>query len=568
MDLYTVRKKLSMGMSLTSIKLRVTDYARVSTESKEQKKSLQNQVEHFDYYIKENSNWTYVAGYVDDGITGTSDIKRDNFMKMIEDARDGKFDLIVTKEISRFSRNTLDSIKYTRELLSYGVAVFFVNDNINTAMPDSELRLTIMASMAQDEIRRLSERVKFGMNRAIERGEILGNDLLYGYKKNKDNGVLNIIENEAKVVRRIYELYGIEKKSLSMIAKILNSEKLKTGSGKKWCVSTISRMIENPKYKGYYCGRKSEVVDYMTKKIKYFEKDNWIIYEDKLKIPPIVDENLWERANIRLESRKRSFKVKKMDKNIYKGKYLYSSKIFCREHNVVFHRRKFRKNKKDITWICSLYLKYGKNCCDSPNIRESELNMIFQDLISELQIDFNNIIEILMKYYKHFDMDGYIDEEINTKEKEVSNIYAKKDKLLELSLQDSISNIEFCERNNLFNDRLDKISEELNKLKIERKNMDSGNDKVNSLLDLISLKVNSNFTFYKIIDFLLDYIVVSKTGDDKNNMSLNIFLNYNINKGLEKLQESLSGNYEFSRGYDVRGAKRYMVKYMVNCYFK
>ena len=194
--------------------------------------------------------------------------------------------------------------------------------------------------------------------------------------------------------------------------------------------------------------------------------------------------------------------------------------------------------------------------------------MIFQDLISELQIDFNNIIEILMKYYKHFDMDGYIDEEINTKEKEVSNIYAKKDKLLELSLQDSISNIEFCERNNLFNDRLDKISEELNKLKIERKNMDSGNDKVNSLLDLISLKVNSNFTFYKIIDFLLDYIVVSKTGDDKNNMSLNIFLNYNINKGLEKLQESLSGNYEFSRGYDVRGAKRYMVKYMVNCYFK
>ena len=177
-------------MPLTSIKLRVTDYARVSTDHLEQKKSLQNQVEHFEQYIKENPNWTYVGGYVDDGITGTSDVKRDNFMKMIEDARSGKFDLIVTKEISRFSRNTLDSIKYTRELLSYGVAVLFVNDNINTVMPDSELRLTIMASMAQDEIRRLSERVKFGMNRAIERGEILGNDLLYGYKKDKDTKVI------------------------------------------------------------------------------------------------------------------------------------------------------------------------------------------------------------------------------------------------------------------------------------------------------------------------------------------------------------------------------------------
>ena len=253
MDLYTVRKQLNMGMPLTSIKLRVTDYARVSTDHLEQKKSLQNQVEHFEQYIKQNPNWTYIKGY--------------NFMKMIEDARSGKFDLIVTKEISRFSRNTLDSIKYTRELLSYGVAVLFVNDNINTAMPDSELRLTIMASMAQDEIRRLSERVKFGMNRAIERGEILGNDMLYGYKKDKDTGVLNIIENEAKIVRRIYELYAVEELSLSKISKTLNSEGLKTCQKKKWCISTISRMIENPKYKGYYCARKSEIIDYMTKKI-------------------------------------------------------------------------------------------------------------------------------------------------------------------------------------------------------------------------------------------------------------------------------------------------------------
>lgn len=567
MDLYTVRKQLNMGMPLTSIKLRVTDYARVSTDHLEQKKSLQNQVEHFEQYIKENPNWTYVKGYVDEGITGTSDVKRDNFMKMIEDARSGKFDLIVTKEISRFSRNTLDSIKYTRELLSYGVAVLFVNDNINTAMPDSELRLTIMASMAQDEIRRLSERVKFGMNRAIERGEILGNDLLYGYKKDKDTGVLNIIEEEAKVVRRIYELYAVEELTLSKIVKTLNSEGLKTCQGKKWCISTISRMIENPKYKGYYCAKKTEIVDYMTKKIKYFEKDDWVIYEDKTRIPPIIDENLWDRANNRLITRKKAFSERKEDKSIYKNRYLYSAKIFCGQHNTVFHRREFRKNKKDITWVCSEYLKNGKSTCDSPNIRESELDAIFKDLISKLQIDSNEVIDTLMNYYKHLEIDTCIDEEISLREKEINNLYAKKDKLLELSLQDSLSNTEFYERNNSFNEKIKVLDNELNKLKSQKEELKGTTDKTKELAEILKQKVNSKSTINKIISSLLERIVVSKICNDKYNMELNIFLSYKENDETKKLQPILRSSYEFKRGYDTQGTKRYKVNYQVNCYF-
>ncbi len=567
MDLYTVRKQLNMGMPLISIKLRVTDYARVSTDHLEQKKSLQNQVEHFEQYIKENPNWTYVKGYVDDGITGTSDVKRDNFMKMIEDARSGKFDLIVTKEISRFSRNTLDSIKYTRELLSYGVAVLFVNDNINTAMPDSELRLTIMASMAQDEIRRLSERVKFGMNRAIERGEILGNDLLYGYKKDKDTGVLNIIEEEAKIVRRIYELYAVEELTLSKIVKTLNSEGLKTCQGKKWCISTISRMIENPKYKGYYCARKSEIVDYMTKKIKYFEKDDWVIYEDKTRIPPIIDEDLWERANTRLVAIKKAFSERKEDKSIYKNRYLYSAKIYCAEHNTVFHRREFRKNKKDITWVCSEYLKNGKSTCDSPNIRESELDAIFKDLISKLQIDSNKVIDTLMNYYKHLEIDTGIDEEISLREKEINNLYAKKDKLLELSLQGSLSNTEFYERNNSFNEKIKILDSELNKLKSDKEKIKGTTDKTKELAEILKQKVNSKSTINKIISSLLDRIVVSKICNDKNNMELNIFLSYKEYDETKKLQPILRSSYEFKRGYDTQGTKRYKVIYQVNCYF-
>ena len=562
-----VRSQLSNGIPFSNIKLRVTDYARVSTDHLEQKRSLQNQVEHFEAYIKQNPNWTYISGYVDDGITGISDIKRDNFMKMIDDARCGKFDLIVTKEISRFSRNTLDSIKYTRELLSYGVAVLFVNDNINTVMPDSELRLTIMASMAQDEIRRLSERVKFGMNRAIQRGEILGNDLLYGYKKNKDTGRLNIVEEEARVVRRIYELYAINEFPLSRIVKILNSEDLKTCQGKKWCISTISRMIENPKYKGYYCARKSEIVDYMTKKIKYFEKEDWIIYEDKAKIPPIIDEKLWDRANRRLSIRKRLFSVRKEDKSIYKNRYLYSAKIYCAEHNTVFHRREFRKNKKDITWVCSLYLKNGKSTCDSPNIRESELDAIFNDLIFKLNIDSNEVINILMNYYKNLEMDNCIENEISLLEKEMSNISLKKDKLLELSLQGFLSNIEFSERNKFFNERIKIIDSEINQLKCDKNKLNRRIDSDKKIVEILRTKIDSKFIRDKMISFLFDHIVVSKICNDKNNMKLNIFLSYKENDETKKMQSILSSNYEFKRGYDTRGTKRYKVNYQVNCYF-
>ncbi len=567
MDLYAVRKQLSMGVPLASLKLRVTDYARVSTNTHEQKKSLQNQVEHFEQYIKENPNWTYVDGYVDDGITGTSDIKRDNFMKMIEDARRGKFDLIVTKEISRFSRNTLDSIKYTRELLSYGVSVLFVNDNINTAMPDSELRLTIMASMAQDEIRRLSERVKFGMNQAIERGEILGNNLLYGYKKNKDNGGLNIIKEEAKIVRKIYELYAIEELSLSKIVKALNSEGLKTCQGKKWCISTISRMIENPKYKGYYCARKSETVDYMTKKIKYFKKGDWIIYENKTRIPPIIDENLWNRANTRLLKRKKAFSKRKEEKTIYKNRYLYSAKIYCAKHNTVFHRREFRKNKKDITWVCSEYLKNGKTTCDSPNIRESELDAILKDLISKLQIESNEVIDMLMNYYKHLEINTGIDEEILSRERKINNLYAKKDKLLELSLQGSLSNTEFSERNNFFNERIKVLDNELNKLKNEKNNLKGTTGKTKELTNILKQKVNSKSTIDKIISSLLEQIVVSKICECKNNMELNIYLSYKEKNKTQKLHPILRSSYEFKRGYDTKKTKRYKVYYQVNCYF-
>ena len=169
MDLYEIRIALNAGKSIYDLPLRVTYYARVSTDKDEQIHSLSAQVQYYSDFIRKYPNWTYVEGYVDEGISGTSVRKRENFLRMIDDAKDGRFDFIITKEISRFSRNTLDSIQYTQELLKSGVGVLFQSDNINTLMPDAELRLTLMSSIAQDEVRKISERVKFGFKRSIER---------------------------------------------------------------------------------------------------------------------------------------------------------------------------------------------------------------------------------------------------------------------------------------------------------------------------------------------------------------------------------------------------------------
>ena len=240
-----------MGESIYDLPLRVTFYARVSTDKDAQLNSLDNQIMYFKDFIQNNKNWTYVDGYIDEGISGTSVNKREDFLRMIEDSEKGMFDLILTKEISRFSISTLDSIKYTQALLKNNVGVLFQSDNINTIMPDSELRLTIMASIAQEEVRKLSERVKFGMKRSIEKGKVLGNEVITGYKKSK--GKLVIDEKQAEMIRIIFKLYSTGDIGLKSISDYLFNNGYKSSKGTHIKTTTLRRMITNPKYKGFYC---------------------------------------------------------------------------------------------------------------------------------------------------------------------------------------------------------------------------------------------------------------------------------------------------------------------------
>ena len=230
MDILSIRQQLKIK-SLYDIPLRVTFYARVSSESDEQLNSLGNQIQYYETMIRKNTAWTFVPGYIDEGLSGISTKHRENFNRMIDDASADQFDLILTKEISRFARNTLDSIQYTRQLLNHGVGVFFQNDNINTFDEDSELRLSIMSSIAQDELRKLSSRVKFGHQQAIKNNVVLGNNRIFGYRKDKKRLVID--EEQAPMVRELFQLYASDQYSMKQIETLFWEKGYRNLNGKK-----------------------------------------------------------------------------------------------------------------------------------------------------------------------------------------------------------------------------------------------------------------------------------------------------------------------------------------------
>ena len=307
MDIFAVRQQLKHA-NIREIPLRVTFYARVSTDSEEQALSNAHQIKYFTDKIAANPNWTLVEGYVDEGISGISTKSRISFQRMIEDAKAGRFDFIITKEISRFSRSTLDSIRYTQELLEHDVGVLFQNDNINTLDSDSEFRLVVMAGVAQDEVRKLSDRLKFGFRQAIKNGHVLGNDKLWGY--DKKDCVLTINEPEARIVRRIFDLYANRRMGIRRISRTLYDEGCTSRRGNPFNVLTIRNILCNPKYKGWYVGNKVKVVDMFTKKQKFLPPEEWVMFKDETGeiVPAIVSEELWEQANAVL--RRRSEDVK------------------------------------------------------------------------------------------------------------------------------------------------------------------------------------------------------------------------------------------------------------------
>lgn len=521
MEVRKIRAEMRNGRSFYDMPLRVTFYARVSTDQDEQINSLENQVQYYTELIQSRPNWRFVPGYVDEGISGGSTKKRDNFNRMIRDAKAGVFDFIITKEISRFSRSTLDSIRYTQELLDYNVGVFFQNDNINTLDTDSEFRLVIMAGVAQDEIRKLSERLKFGFRQAIKNGHVLGNDKLYGY--DKKDCVLTVNEEEAEIIRTIFDLYGNQRLGTRTISKRLMELGYTSREGNAFNTLTIRHILENPKYKGWYCGNKSQSVDYRTKRNVLLDESEWVTYPDP-SIPAIVSEELWNRANALYKRRREEMKSHSSGLSFH-NRYPYSAKIYCEEHGTTFHRQVIQTKKgQQEVWQCKVYRSHGRAACPAPQIRSSDLDVILSDIFKELVRDKEKIIDSLVTVLTNIPKEVDYGKLRCQVENEMDDLERKKNRLLDLSIAGALTVEEFKERNDAFNAQIQECQGKLTAIRQEEENQSSEE------LDIPAIRqaLDEALRFTGEIDTalvatILDKVVVKKEST-KDDIHLDIFL--------------------------------------------
>ena len=514
MNIYNIRQILKTK-SIYDIELRVAYYARVSTDKEEQKNSIINQRSHFEEMIANNKKWKLCGGYVDDGISGIHAEKREEFQRMLQDARDGKIDLIITKEISRFARNTLDSIQYTRELLSYGVCVWFQNDNINTIDDDSEFRLTIMAGVAQDEVRKLSSRVRFGHAQSIKNGVVLGNSHIYGY--NKEKGRLTVNVEEAAMVRIIFNKYATGDWSTPKLENHLFELGYRNYKGGKISRGVIQHIITNPKYKGYYAGGKVKIIDMFTKKQEFIPEEDWTMFKDDgSRVPAIVDETTWELANKLF--RERSDAIKKR-RTSFKNGNTFTGKIFCGNDNAVYWMKQHHvRGKEDVKWVCSHRIKNGAASCNSFGVAESELKSMLASIIRDYSAKADDVTKLYVNIYKNTIVKRPDPlEEITRNEKLLKTLRNKMEKILDYNLSGVISDAEFTRRNKEYARQADELENQIEQLKHKPDTDEIINDKLKKATNLLKNHndISADDINRSLVEEFIEKIVIYPEGNRK-----------------------------------------------------
>lgn len=378
-------------------KLKVAAYCRVSTDSEEQASSYEVQVAHYTQFIQKNPEWELAGIYADDGITGTNTKKREEFNRMIQDCMDGNIDMIITKSISRFARNTLDCLKYIRELKEKNIPVFFEKENINTMDSKGEVLLTIMASLAQQESQSLSQNIKLGLQYRFQNGEVRVNHSRFlGYTKDEE-GNLIIEPAEAEVVKRIYREY-LEGASLLQIGRGLEADGILTGAGKtKWRPETLKKILQNEKYIGDALLQKTYTIDFLSKKRV---KNNGIVpqYYVENSHEPIIPRELFMQVQEEMVRRANLRGGKGGKKRVYSSKYALSSIVYCGQCGDIYRRVHWNnRGYKSIVWRCVSRLEEKGSECTAPTINEETLQAAVVKAINELLTNKEPFLSTLQK---------------------------------------------------------------------------------------------------------------------------------------------------------------------------
>ena len=459
------------------MKRKVAIYARVSTEHEAQISALGNQVQYYDEILKKHPEWQLFDRYIDEGITGTSIKKRPNFLRMIEDANAGRFDLIITKEVSRFARNTVDALQEIRKLKKVGVEVYFTEDNIWTFNDDDgELKLTLMATLAQNESKKLSQRIKAGQKITFQNGVFYGNGNILGYDRVGKNAVIN--EEQAEIVKYIYSEY-LNGKGTTEIAIALEKQGALTSTGlDRWSAAYITRVLRNPFYCGTVIYRKQYVPDYLEQKHKTNHGEvEKIIVEGKHE--PLISKEDFKNVQEIMDSHTRIIKSGRKT-GVMIAKNVWSRKLVC-ECGSHFNRTRYHRNKNNTTYSYICYnrkshpkgriYKDGYTPCNMKELQEWKLVLMVETIFKNLSHDASNRNAIAKRLMEGIKIDEKLEEkmqkQIETLNDLIENENIRLDKALEMYM-DKLVSLSIYERyQKRATNKIEKYKIEINEL--ERK---------------------------------------------------------------------------------------------------
>lgn len=498
---------------------RVAAYCRVSTDSEDQLQSYRSQVKYYTELINENPDWTMAGVYADEAITGTQIDKRLDFQRLINDCMNGDIDMVITKSISRFARNTLDTLKYVRRLKEINVAVLFEEENINTLTMDGELLLVILSSVAQQEVENISANVKKGLKMKMQRGELVGFHGCLGYDYDKESKTIAINEDEAEIIRYIFKRY-LEGAGGSVIGRELENLGYKSPRGSnKWSTTTVLGIIKNEKYKGDLLMGKTFTVDPITKRRldNFGEEDKFYIKEHH---DPIISEDDFDKAQaIRLRRAKNRNTVgsKNGKRDKFSRKYAFSCLLECGFCGSNLSRRSWHSNSqyKKTIWQCVTGTKKGKKfCLDSKGIEEIAIEKAFLESYRQLTSNNKDIVNKFLELIESTLNDNTLEKNIKKLEREISKISNKQNSLVDLRLEEKIDSKLYEEKYLSFQKQYSEKSKEKESLEFNLKNNNEIKSRMKTFKTMLERKeVLKEFDRY-VFESIVEKVIVGETDEN------------------------------------------------------
>lgn len=496
--------------------IKVAAYARVSTDKEDQKNSYESQLKYYMEKMNANPKWIATQVYADEAISGTQDYKRSDFMRMIHDALNEKFDLLLTKSISRFARNTVDTLSYVRKLKEKNVAILFEEENINTLEMSGELLLTILSSVEQQESETISSHVKLGLKMKMQRGELVGFHGCYGYDYDKLTKTLTVNEEEKKVIQYIFGRFA-QGAGTTMIAKELTEARIPTRRGNPiWCETVIRKIIKNEKYKGDLLQGKTFTVDPIThRRLENMGEEQKYLIEKNHEA--IIDDETWDKVQEILPKRSESYN-KGTRNGTFRRMYAFSGITYCAFCGRLVTRKNWvssTKNKK--AWYCSTAIKQGRKYCrDSKPIPEKVIEKCFLDAYRVLRADKATIIRNFMEKAEPILQENNSKEEIEKLNIQEHDLKERLKKLLDLKLDNTITEDAFKEKNHEIERKIKNIQKQIENKASTVNKEDNLKSKMEEIKNL--LKSHDIITEFdrEVFDILVDKVIIGETDEEGN----------------------------------------------------